>query len=75
LTIPEWYALLLAWGWIGYSKRFFIGETLRFWPMLFMIVLTLLGVFMAFTGIILHSMSRLISENNKTKNANSRGIP
>ncbi|MCX9082803.1 MAG: glycosyltransferase family 2 protein [Candidatus Methanoperedens sp.] len=76
LTIPGMVCTIIGMG-LGLDilKDFFIGETLRFWPMLFMIVLTLLGIFMAFTGIILHSVSRLINENNKTKHANSRGIP
>ncbi|PWB55414.1 MAG: dolichyl-phosphate mannose synthase [Candidatus Methanoperedenaceae archaeon] len=76
LTIPGMVCTIIGMG-LGLEilKDFFMGETLRFWPMLFMIVLTLLGVFMAFTGIILHSVSRLISENNKSKNAKSRGIP
>jgi hypothetical protein len=33
-----------------------------------MILLTLLGTFMAFTGIILHTMSKLINENKKKVN-------
>ena len=76
LTIPGMVCTIIGMG-LGLDilKDFFIGENLRFWPMLFMIVLTLLGVFMAFTGIILHSVSRMINENNKIKNSNSRGIP
>ncbi len=75
LTIPGMLCTIIGMG-LGLDilNDFFIGETLRFWPMLFMIVLTLLGVFMAFTGIILHSVSRLINENNKMKHAKSRGI-
>ena len=75
LTIPGMLCTIIGMG-LGLDilNDFFIGETLRFWPMLFMIVLTLLGIFMAFTGIILHSVSRLINENNKIKNAKSRGI-
>jgi glycosyltransferase involved in cell wall biosynthesis len=76
LTIPGMLCAIIGMG-LGLDilNDFFIGENLRFWPMLFMIVLTLSGVFMAFTGIILHSVSRLINENNKIKNAKSRGIP
>ncbi len=76
LTIPGMACTIIGMG-LGLDilKDFFMGETLRFWPMLFMIVLTLLGVFMAFTGIILHSVSRMISESNKTKDAKSRVIP
>jgi glycosyltransferase involved in cell wall biosynthesis len=76
LTIPGMLCTIFGMG-LGLDilKDFFIGENLKFWPMLFMIVLTLLGVFMAFTGIILHSVSRMINENNKTKGSKSRGIP
>lgn len=75
LTIPGMLCTIIGMG-LGLDilNDFFIGENLKFWPMLFMIVLTLSGVFMAFTGIILHSVSRLLNENNKIKNARSRGI-
>jgi glycosyltransferase involved in cell wall biosynthesis len=42
---------------------FYHGGTLSYGLTLLMIILTLTGVFMAFTGIILHTMSRLITEN------------
>jgi glycosyltransferase involved in cell wall biosynthesis len=42
-------------------EDFYYGTSLSFGPTLLMILLTLLGCFMAFTGIILHSMSRLIN--------------
>ncbi len=43
-------------------QTFFNGGSLFFGPTLLMALLTLMGVFMAFTGIILHSMSRLLHE-------------
>lgn len=43
-------------------RDFYLGENLRFGPTLLMILLTLVGCFMAFTGIILHTMARLINE-------------
>ena len=39
------------------------GRGLPFGPTLFMIILMLIGSFMSFTGIMLHSMSRLINES------------
>jgi glycosyltransferase involved in cell wall biosynthesis len=55
----------LAMG-LGFLQRFYNGESLNFGPTLLMILLTLLGTFMVFTGIILHTMSKLINENRKT---------
>jgi glycosyltransferase involved in cell wall biosynthesis len=55
-------------GAIGFSiglkllQDFYLGTSLSFGPTLLMILLTLLGCFMAFTGIILHSMARLLNE-------------
>jgi glycosyltransferase involved in cell wall biosynthesis len=43
-------------------QTFFNGGSLFFGPTLVMSLLTLVGIFMAFTGIILHSMSRLLHE-------------
>ncbi len=43
-------------------QTFFNGGSLLFGPTLLMTLLTLVGVLMAFTGIILHSMSRLLYE-------------
>ena len=43
-----------------FIRDFYLGGSLSFGPTLMMIMLTLIGMFMAFTGIILHSMSRLI---------------
>ena len=65
-TIPGMICSALGMGLgLNFLRGFYLGESLRFGPTLFMIVLTMLGVFMAFTGIILHSVSRLIIE---TKN-------
>jgi len=41
------------------------GQALEFLSMLMMIFITLVGMFMAFTGIILHSMSKLLHEFKK----------
>lgn len=43
-------------------RSFFNSGTLQLAPMLVMALLTLVGTFIAFTGIILHSMSRLLHE-------------
>ena len=43
-----------------YLRNFYLGGSLSFGPTLLMIMMTLVGTFMAFTGIILHSISRMI---------------
>jgi len=51
---------------LTFLQDFYKGENLYFGPTLLMILLTLIGVFMAFTGIILHSISRA-TENIKVR--------
>lgn len=53
--------------WMGLSflQEFYLGASLQFGPTLLMILLTILGCFMALTGIILHSISRLLIESKK----------
>jgi glycosyltransferase involved in cell wall biosynthesis len=60
----------LAMGMV-FLQDFYQGRGLRFGPTLLMIILTLVGVFMAFTGIILHSMARLFNEHKKEIARNS----
>ena len=48
---------------LTFLQDFYHGGDLRFGPTLLMILLTLVGSFLAFTGIILHSISRLIHKN------------
>jgi glycosyltransferase involved in cell wall biosynthesis len=50
---------------LNFLKTFYLGGSLMFGPTLLMIMLTMLGSFMAFTGIILHSMSRMINESRR----------
>lgn len=50
---------------LSFLRDFYLGANLRFGPTLLMILLTLVGFFMAFTGVILHSMSRMINESKK----------
>ncbi len=50
---------------LTFLERFYHGRGLYFGPTLLMILLTLIGSFMVFTGIILHTMSRLIRETKK----------
>jgi hypothetical protein len=45
-----------------FLRDFYQGQALHFGPTLLMIMLALVGTFMTFTGIILHSMSRFIWE-------------
>ena len=47
---------------LTFLQSFYNDEGLEFGPTLLMILLTLIGTFMSFTGIILHSMSRLINK-------------
>ncbi|NJD52080.1 MAG: glycosyltransferase family 2 protein [Candidatus Methanoperedens sp.] len=57
-------AVGLAMG-MKFLQDFYYGRGLMFGPTLLMIILTLLGTFLAFTGIILHSMARLFNEHKK----------
>lgn len=50
---------------LDFLRTFYHGGSLQFGPTLLMIMLTLVGSFMAFTGIILHSISRMITESNR----------
>ena len=54
----------LAMG-MKFLQDFYLGKELMFGPTFFMIILTLIGLFMAFTGIILHSVARLFNEHEK----------
>ncbi|HEY9247226.1 MAG TPA: glycosyltransferase family 2 protein [Candidatus Methanoperedens sp.] len=57
---------------LNFLRDFYLGEKLNFGPTLLMILLTLVGCFMAFTGIILHTMARMMNENKKTKKVKVR---
>jgi hypothetical protein len=48
---------------LSFLKTFYLGGSLMFGPTLLMIMLFMVGTFMSFTGIILHSMSRIIDES------------
>ncbi len=50
---------------LKFLEDFYIGRGLQFGPTLLMILLTLVGLFMAFTGIILHSISNLIRKEKR----------
>jgi hypothetical protein len=50
---------------LTFLREFFHGGSLHFGPTLLMILLTLIGSFMALTGIILHTISRLMNEAMK----------
>ena len=54
----------LAMG-FSFLQEFYDGGSLYFGPTLLMILFALIGTFMMFTGILLHTMSKLINENNK----------
>jgi glycosyltransferase involved in cell wall biosynthesis len=74
LTVPGILCTVLGLGLgLNFLKNFLLGEGLRFGPTLFMILLTIIGSFMAFSGIILHTMSRLINENRIDKKVSKGG--
>jgi len=50
---------------LEFLRIFYHGGSLQFGPTLMMILLTLMGSFMALTGIILHSVSRMICESKR----------
>jgi glycosyltransferase involved in cell wall biosynthesis len=45
---------------LSFLQTFYLGGSLHFGPTVLMILLTLVGTFMAFTGILLHSITSLI---------------
>ncbi len=59
---------------LHFLQEFYMGGSLNFGPTLIMILLTLIGSFMTFTGIILHAMSRMINEGVKIKNVNKKEV-
>lgn len=69
LTIPGMvFSIIgLSMG-LSFIRDFYLGGRMMYGPTLLMIILTLLGLFLAFTGIILHSMARLLNENRRTGN-------
>ncbi len=59
---------------LGFLRDFYTGGRLNFGPTFLMIILTLVGSFMAFTGIILHSISRMINEGVNIKKGKEKGV-
>jgi glycosyltransferase involved in cell wall biosynthesis len=51
---------------LRFLQQFYHGEPLSFGPTLLMMLLTILGMFMAFTGIILHAIARMMRRIEKT---------
>ncbi len=51
---------------LNFLRIFYHGGSLSFGPTLLMILLTLVGSFMAFTGLILHSLSKLLDHSIKS---------
>ncbi len=49
---------------LGFLRDFYLGASLNFGPTILMIMITLIGTFMTFTGMMLHSISRLIRQCN-----------
>jgi glycosyltransferase involved in cell wall biosynthesis len=50
---------------LNFLRDFYHGSALQFGPTLLMIMLTLVGSFMAFTGITLHAISKMINESRR----------
>jgi glycosyltransferase involved in cell wall biosynthesis len=48
---------------LKFLQDYYLGGYLRFGPTLLMVMLTIIGAFMVFTGIILHAISRMIVLN------------
>ncbi|PWB51232.1 MAG: dolichyl-phosphate mannose synthase [Candidatus Methanoperedenaceae archaeon] len=63
----------LAMG-LNFLHNFYLGGRMMYGPTLLMMILTLMGIFMSFTGIILHSMSRLLNENSCENKVNNRTL-
>ncbi len=59
---------------LNFLQTFYHGGRLAFGPTLLMILLTLIGTFMVFTGMILHSISRLITESKNEKIDNNKRL-
>lgn len=51
---------------LEFLRMFYHGGSLQYGPTLLMVLLTLVGSFMALTGIILHSISTLMAESKKS---------
>jgi glycosyltransferase involved in cell wall biosynthesis len=65
-TIPGLVLAIIGIGMgLTFLQSFYLGGSLNFGPTLLMILMTLIGTFMVFTGIILHSISRMITESKK----------
>lgn len=52
---------------LKFLQDYFFGGYLRFGPTLLMVMLTIIGTFMVFTGIILHAISRMITLNEQIR--------
>ncbi len=50
---------------LDFLRTFYLGGNLAFGPTLLMILLTLIGSFMALTGVILHTLSKMIISLNR----------
>jgi glycosyltransferase involved in cell wall biosynthesis len=52
---------------LKFLQDYYLGGSLRFGPTLLMVMLTIIGAFMIFTGIILHAISRMIFLNEQIR--------
>lgn len=63
----------LAMG-LSLLHNFYLGGRMMYVPTLLTMILTLIGIFMSFTGIILHSISRLFNETRYEDIVDNRNI-
>ena len=59
---------------LSFLRNFYLGGRMMYVPTLLVMILTLMGIFMAFTGIILHSMSRLFIGTRYENIVNNRNL-
>lgn len=74
-TIPGMISSIIGLGMgLSFLRDFYLGGSLMYGPTLLMIILTLVGIFMTFTGIILHSMARLFNETKRERLRSKRNL-
>jgi len=66
------FASIGLWAGLDLIKAFFYGGDLSLWPILLSILIAIIGSFMIFTGIILHSISNLINKSLRDLDASGR---
>lgn len=74
-TIPGFIIAAIGIGMgLQFLRIFYLGGSLHFGPTLLMVMMTLIGSFMAFTGIVLHAMSTLMSNTKEDINESFKKV-